>query len=34
MRNFLNSKKMWGYASGTPMKPKNTDEGYVVLIDA
>jgi len=25
---------MWGYASGTPMKPKNTDEGYVVLIDA
>jgi hypothetical protein len=24
---------MWGYVSGTLMKPRNTDEGYTVLID-
>jgi hypothetical protein len=33
MRNFLKSKKMWGYVNGTPVKPKNIDEGYVALID-
>jgi len=30
MRNFLKGKKMFG---GTLVKPRNTDEGYVVLID-
>jgi hypothetical protein len=34
MRNFLKGKKMWGYASGTYMVPKNIEEGDVVLIDA
>ncbi|XP_031257396.1 uncharacterized protein LOC116115383 [Pistacia vera] len=34
MRNFLKGKKMWGYVSGTSVKPKNTDEGYDALIDA
>ena len=33
IRNFLKSKKMWGYVNGTPVKPKNIDEGYVALID-
>jgi len=30
---FFKGKKMWGYVSGTLMKPRNTDEGYTVLID-
>ena len=34
MRNFLTSKKIWGYVSGTYMITRNTDEGYTVLIDA
>jgi len=33
MRNFFKGKRMWGYISGTFVKPKNTDEGYVALID-
>ena len=33
MRNFLKSKKMWEYVSGTYVIPKNTKEGDVVLID-
>jgi hypothetical protein len=24
---------MWGYVSGTSVKPRNTDESYVALID-
>jgi hypothetical protein len=27
MRSFLKDKSMWGYASGTYVKPKNTEEG-------
>ena len=34
MRNFYRGKKMWGYVNGTPVKPKNIDEGYVALIDS
>jgi hypothetical protein len=34
MRNFLKSKKMWGYINGTYVIPKNTEEGDVALIDA
>ena len=34
MRNFYRGKKMWGYVNGTPEKPKNSDEGYVALIDS
>ena len=33
MRNFFKGKKIWGYVSGTFVKPRNTDEDYVVLID-
>jgi len=33
MRNFFKDKRMWGYISGTFVKPKNIDEGYVALID-
>jgi hypothetical protein len=33
MRNFFKGKKIWGYVSGTSVKPRNTDEGYVALID-
>jgi len=33
MRNFLKGKRIWGYVSGTSVKPRNTDEGYVALID-
>ena len=33
MRNFLKSKKMWGYVSGTYVISKNNEEGDVVLID-
>jgi hypothetical protein len=33
MGNFLKGKMMWGYVSGTSMKPRNTDESYVALID-
>jgi hypothetical protein len=34
MRNFLKGKKMWGYVRGTYVIPRNTNEGYDVLIDA
>jgi hypothetical protein len=34
MRNFLKGKKMWGYASGTYVVPKNIEEGDAALIDA
>jgi hypothetical protein len=34
MRNFLMSKKMWGYINGTYVIPKNTEKGDVALIDA
>ena len=34
MKNFLKSKKIWGYVSGTYVIHRNTDEGYVALIDA
>jgi hypothetical protein len=34
MKNFLKGKKMWGYVSGTSVIPRNTDKGYVVLVDA
>jgi len=34
MKNFLISKKIWGYVSGTFMITRNTDEGYAALIDA
>jgi len=33
MRNFRKGKKIWGYVSRTPVKPKNTDKGYTALID-
>ena len=33
MRNFLKSKKMWGYVSGIYMIPKNIEEGDAGLID-
>ena len=33
MGNFLKGKMMWGYVSGTSVKPRNTDESYVALID-
>ena len=33
MRNFLKSKKMWEYVSGTYVIPKKTEERDVVLID-
>jgi len=33
MRNFLKSKKMWGYVSGTYVVPKNTEEGDIASID-
>jgi hypothetical protein len=33
MRNFLKGKRIWGYVSGTSVKPRNTDEGYVALIN-
>jgi hypothetical protein len=29
MGNFLKGKRMWGYVSGTSVKPRNTDESYV-----
>ena len=34
MRNFFKSKKMWGYVNGTLVKLKNTNENYVVSINA
>jgi len=34
MRNFLISKKIWGYVSGNYVITRNTDEGYAALIDA
>jgi hypothetical protein len=33
MRNFLKGKRMWGYVSGTSVKPLNIDKGYNTLID-
>jgi len=33
-RKFFKGKKIWRYVSGTLVKPKNIDEGYVALIDA
>jgi hypothetical protein len=33
MRNFIKGKMMWGYVNGTSVKPRNTDESYVALID-
>jgi len=32
-RNFLKSKKMWGYISGTYVVPKNTEEEVTASID-
>ena len=29
MRNFLKGKKIWGYVSGTSVKPKDTDAGLI-----
>jgi hypothetical protein len=34
MKKKFKGKKMWGYVSGTFVIPRNTDEGYVVLVDA
>jgi len=33
MIHFFKGKKMWGYVSGILMKPRNTDKGYIALID-
>lgn len=33
MRNFLKGKKMWGYVSGTFVKPVQTNEDYQNLLD-
>ena len=33
MRNFLKGKKLWGYVSGTCVKPKITNENYGVELD-
>ena len=30
MRNFLKSKKMWRYISGTYVAPKNTEKGMLL----
>ena len=34
MRNFLKSKKLWGYVSGISVLPKTTDTNFASLIDA
>jgi hypothetical protein len=34
MRNFLKSKRLWRYVSGTSIKSMNINEGYTALIDA
>ena len=33
MRNFLKGKKLWGYVSGTCVKPKITNENYGAKLD-
>lgn len=33
MRNFFEGKKTWGHVSGILVKPKNTLDGYALLID-
>jgi hypothetical protein len=33
MRNVFKGKMIWGYVSETSVKPRNTNEGYAVLID-
>ena len=33
MRIFFKGKKMWGYVSEIYVIPRNTDKGYVALID-
>ena len=33
MRNFLKGKNLWGYVTGTCVKPKITNKDYVVDID-
>ena len=33
IRNFLKGKKLWGYVIRTCVKPKSTNENYVVELD-
>ena len=33
MRDFFKGKRIWGYVSGTPLKPQNTNDCSATLID-
>ena len=33
MRNFLKGKKLWGYVTGTSIKPKSANKNYATELD-
>ena len=33
MRNFLKRKKLWGYVTGTCVKPKSNNDNYAIDLD-